>query len=84
MRNLKVDEAAAFLERECGVIPEEWSMYEDSYFFRAYSKDVPKNKRSFVTTPFYIVDLEYKKAGPFSRVFDPTGYDKCVEKLIKL
>ena len=84
MADPNLNNAVDLLKKKCSVIPIKWATYKDSLFFEAYDPSVPNNKRQFVTTPYYLVDLKHKKAGPFSRMFDPEGYDKSVSSLKKM
>lgn len=82
MRDKKLDIAICMLKEKCHVIPEKYSMYNGAFLFLAYPPNV-KNKESYLS-PYYLVDLTAKAAGPFSPAFDLPGFFKTTERLIDI
>lgn len=71
--------AIKMLRKECEVIPEKYTMYNGAYLFLAYPPDVKDRERYM--SPYYLVDVKLKAAGPFSPAFDFDGFFKVVENM---
>lgn len=74
-----LNKAISMLTKECQVIPEKYTTYNGAYLFVAYPPNV-KDKERYMS-PYYLVDLKLKAAGPFSPAFDLKGFFKAVETL---
>ena len=81
MMDHKLNDAFAILKKECHVEPVAWTTYKGAYFIMAFPKEMKHEDRIRVLTPYYLVDLKTKMAGPFSRMVDPIGYDASVKQL---
>lgn len=82
MGNIKLNKAIGLLKNKCNVIPEKYTIYNGAYLFLAYPPNT-KNKED-VLSPFYLVDVAKKLAGPFSPAFDLPGFFKATESLKNL
>lgn len=82
MRDNKLNKAIGLLKNKCNVIPEKYAIYNGAYLFLAYPPNA-KDKENHLS-PFYLVDVAKKLAGPFSPAFDLPGFFKATEKLKKL
>ena len=78
----KLDMAIQMLIDKYHVIPEKYTMYNGAYLFEAYPRDI-KDKTQCMNV-HYLVDLKYKKVGPFSAAFDFEGFFKAVENMTRL
>lgn len=77
-----LDVAVTLLKSKCKVVPEKYTMYNGAYLFLAYPPGL-KNKDLYLS-PWYLVDIGEKLAGPFSPAFDLDGFFKATEKLKNL
>ena len=74
-----LNKAIKLLKSKCNVIPEKYCMYNNAYLFLAYSPNV--TNKAEVMSPWYLVDVREKVAGPFSAAFDFDGFFKATENL---
>lgn len=71
--------AIELLKTKCKVTPEKYTMYNGAFMFLAYPPNTKDKDKWF--NPYYLVDLKYKAAGPFSPAFDLDGFFKAVETM---
>lgn len=81
-RNDNLNKAITMLTNKYQVVPEKYTMYNGAYLFEAYPRGI-KDKTNCMNI-HYLVDLKYKKVGPFSAAFDFDGFFKAIENMIRL
>lgn len=82
IKNSKAIKAAKLLKQTCNVIPEKYTIYNGAFLFQAYPPGFKNKERCM--SPWYLVDLKSKAAGPFSPAFDLDGFFKATENLKNL
>ena len=82
VRTKKLSQAIGMLKKNCGVIPEQYTIYNGAYLFMAYPPGIEDKTRYM--SPWYLVDPKLKAAGPFSPAFDIEGFAKATEKLKRI
>lgn len=79
IRKNDLEKAIKLLKVKCKVIPEKYTMYNGAFMFLAYPPNTKTKSDWF--NPYYLVDLKYKAAGPFSPAFDLDGFIKAAETM---
>lgn len=79
MDKTNIKQAITILKNKCGVIPEKYTIYNGAYLFLAYPPNV--KDKTYVLSPWYLVDLKENAVGPFSPAFDLNGFFKATENM---
>ena len=82
--NGKVDKAKDLLLSKFEVDPIAYTSYNDGFIFIAYPKGLKTEKRKNIMNTLYLVDLKTNSVGPFSIVFDISGFYKAAENFKKI
>lgn len=76
--------AIEYLKAKCGVIAEEYTIYNNAYLFVAYPPNSTKEYKQNCLSTLYLVDIKKRSAGPFSPAFDIEGFSKVSKNFKKI